>query len=179
MIDAPDFTAASSFQFAIQREAPALRLAEVWPLMPVAVPSPPAQFGEEVVRDLATLGADWDGYGALAIDPLTISNATTAIRALLPLVPKPDVTPNPNGTISFEWESGIGLSHLEIGKTKYSFYGRSFSGRPIHGDGLASAMALAIPGIAAVVRAAVYPAHNETAPMTIVLFAANNERRRF
>jgi hypothetical protein len=78
----------------------------------------------EVLYALAALPENWDGYGALHISAETIHNARRALNVLAH-APLPEITPNPNGTISFEWETESSEAHLEIGKTRYSFYAKT------------------------------------------------------
>lgn len=80
---------------------------------------------------------DWDGYGALALAPETKENALKAIERMLLEAPSPEFSPNPNGTISFEWATNNGSAHLEIGRTKFSFYVRPGVGNPIFFEGAA------------------------------------------
>jgi hypothetical protein len=184
MLDLPDVTTATQYQFVVQRQAPPFTLSDLWPNMPLAqvVKSPPLaelRAAEQAIAAFQGLGDDWDGYGALAIDATTISNALLAVHILVRLVAMPDITPNPNGTLSFEWETSSGLAHLEIGKTKYSFYARPFASRPIIGDGLTAQLTMALSPIAGVVRAVVYPSHFRTAAMTPLIFSATHERRHY
>lgn len=81
--------------------------------------------------------ANWDGYGALPISVETKTNALSAIRSILPVAPTPEINPNPNGTLSFEWESREGKAHMEIGRTRYSFYVSPRVGIPILFEGSA------------------------------------------
>ena len=46
---------------------------------------------------------DWDGYGAGAIDPLSVWNAEDFIRALPDNLPMPEVSPEPDGSVSLDW----------------------------------------------------------------------------
>jgi hypothetical protein len=92
----------------------------------------------ESIEQLAFPEANWDGYGALPISLEAKSNALTALYALEKTAPAPAVIPNANGTLSFEWETELGVSHLEIGRTRYSFYVRPNIGRTILVDGSAS-----------------------------------------
>ncbi len=46
---------------------------------------------------------DWDGYGAMALDPLAARNAEELIRALPDNLPMPDISPEPDGSISLDW----------------------------------------------------------------------------
>src|SRR5262245_6918574 len=82
------------------------------------------------VEDFAAMPENWDGYGAIRIGFETKNNAQSALELILIYAPAPDITPNSNGTISFEWETPHGVSHLEIGRTKFSFYIMARSGTP-------------------------------------------------
>lgn len=91
----------------------------------------------DTVEQLASPEPNWDGYGALPISGETKSNALTALNSLELTVSAPAVIPNPNGTLSFEWETEQGIGHLEIGRTRYSFYVRPNIGSTILLDGSA------------------------------------------
>lgn len=99
----------------------------------------PSEFSEFFVRkNLATfekLEADWDGEGALPVHPETLINAYLAIDAMSDAMAFAESFPNPNGTISFAWESRRGRSELEIGKTSFSFFINPRSGRTLLTDG--------------------------------------------
>jgi hypothetical protein len=75
------------------------------------------------IREISKLADGWDGYGGLRVPDETLAHATRLIEvssiasAELPI---PEITPNSNGTISFEWNSGAGDAHVEIGRTRYS-----------------------------------------------------------
>jgi hypothetical protein len=62
------------------------------------------------VEDFAAMSENWDGYGAIQIGFETKKNAQFALELLLIHAPAPDITPNSNGTISFEWETAHGVS---------------------------------------------------------------------
>lgn len=89
------------------------------------------------VKELAALPEDWDGYGAPRISTETAKNTVGALKVLLAKAPAPDIMPNPNGTLSLEWESLKGVADLEIGRTRFSFYIKPSVGVPILKDGLA------------------------------------------
>ena len=57
------------------------------------------------IRELAVECAesDWDGYGGLAIDPVVVRKAEEFIRALPDNLPLPEVSPEPDGSISLDW----------------------------------------------------------------------------
>lgn len=90
---------------------------------------------EAMIDDIALMQDNWDGYGAIQIEQATKKNAKNALKKLHTVSPIPDITPNPNGTISLAWESAEGFGHLEIGRTKFSFYIKPRSGLPILADG--------------------------------------------
>jgi len=68
----------------------------------------------------AALGDNWDGYGALPISDAVIANARFVLERLSHSCPTPDVVPNSNGTISFEWETRSAYAYLEVGATRYA-----------------------------------------------------------
>ena len=70
----------------------------------------------EMAAECAT--DDWDGYGALPIDPLVVWNAEEFIRALPDNLPVPEVSPEPDGSISFDWiRSRNQIVSVSIGTT--------------------------------------------------------------
>lgn len=80
---------------------------------------------------IAALPDDWDGYGAECISEAAISNT----KAILPfLAENPDIlesaefVPNPYGTLSLLWEKDGETAHLEIGTSRFSFYGPELGG---------------------------------------------------
>jgi hypothetical protein len=97
---------------------------------------------------------NWDGYGAIAIGNETKSNALEALNRLENLTCAPEVTPNPNGTLSFEWETSQGFGLLEIGRTRYSYYLRPHCGSPILSAGDADEIN---PAVGLLVDALLYP----------------------
>lgn len=93
------------------------------------------QKSARLLNKYKNLPSNWDSYGALSIPDKVISNA----NYLLELMPEtgiaPDIYPNPNGTISLEWESRQVNAHLEVGETEYSLYIKYRSGAKIYGYG--------------------------------------------
>lgn len=57
------------------------------------------------LRELANDCAhdDWDGAGAVALDPAAIINAERFLRALPEGVPMPECSPEPDGSVSLDW----------------------------------------------------------------------------
>jgi hypothetical protein len=90
---------------------------------------------KEMLNQVSLREPNWDGDGALPISPETNSNALAALRIFETVVPAPEITPNPNGTLSFEWETDAGVGYLEIGRTRYSFYVKPIGGPAILHDG--------------------------------------------
>jgi hypothetical protein len=68
---------------------------------------------------------NWDGYGALRVVSAVVDNTVQALETMSasnPLIPIPEVTPTPSGTISLTWESAEVDAVLEFGMTRYSGY---------------------------------------------------------
>jgi hypothetical protein len=82
-----------------------------------------ALFGEKAVAlsQLAALAIecakdDWDGNGAIGIDPIAVRSAKRFVRALPEGLPVPEFTPDPDGAISLDWIEGRNrLFSLSIG----------------------------------------------------------------
>jgi hypothetical protein len=73
-----------------------------------------------LLADLARLESGWDGHGA---DPITLScltNVSTVLAALPAGTPCPEISPNPNGTLTLDWEAGGYSLSFEIGASCYS-----------------------------------------------------------
>jgi hypothetical protein len=98
--------------------------------------------------------AGWDGYGALPVSGETKKNALGVLHHLETLTCAPEITPNPNGTLSFEWETNRGFGQLEIGRTRYSFYVQPHNGSPFLDSGDASEIN---PSVGLLVDALLYP----------------------
>lgn len=128
------------------------------------------------VDRLATLQDNWDGYGAIRIDGDTIKNTKAALASILRAAPAPEIAPNPNGTISLEWETQRGTAHLEIGKTRFGFYlkpvgeqGSVFDGDPRG----------ALDGLGAVIAAVLFPPVKSAVAITKLAYTAGNEQRGY
>ena len=68
---------------------------------------------------------DWDGNGALGIDPLSLWNAQDFVRALPDDFQLPEFAPEPDGSISLDWIQSryrlFSLSIVSSSKLKLSF----------------------------------------------------------
>lgn len=49
---------------------------------------------------------NWDGYGAVPISQATCSEAVRFLDALPSWIPAPEIVPEPDGYIGFEWSRG-------------------------------------------------------------------------
>lgn len=61
--------------------------------------------------EIAALPPNWDGYGGCAFRPEVIDHARKVLTALQAAGIDVEVTPNPNGTVSLEWQ----FASLECG----------------------------------------------------------------
>ena len=134
------------------------RMGALWAEIPLA---------KAKVEEISVMPENWDGYGAMQFSAETKDNALLALDIILAVAPMPDITPNPNGTISFEWESSYGVGHLEIGRTKYSFYIKPASGNPMFSDGLANQISSEIGDW---VSSLLFPSQHSADTMTKICF---------
>jgi hypothetical protein len=148
-----------------------------------AVPDPTRpiflQFAaERKIEECGAMQADWDGYGALPISEEAKANSLRALALLLSTtIAAPEITPNPNGTLSLEWETSAGVGHLEIGKTRFSFYIKpAIGGQPVLADGLAEQIDRSIGELIATV---LYPARSRADTITRVEFLAGRVRHPY
>jgi hypothetical protein len=69
--------------------------------------------------------ADWDGGGALAVNPSTCAQAVRFLLNLPTMLPGPEVTVEPDGEIAFEWfrsgDRAFVVSISENGALNYTF----------------------------------------------------------
>lgn len=79
----------------------------------------------EELQSFTILPDNWDGYEAIAVLEKCANNATLLISK----IPEEYITkidsfyPNPNGTITFEWENNLNKTlSLEVGKDTMSYY---------------------------------------------------------
>ena len=87
------------------------------------------------IAALGNLQENWDGYGGLPVDQMTVENAKSVIQRLALRLPAPEISPNPNGTISMEWTSPNAQAHLEIGMTRFSFFLKKPAASPLLREG--------------------------------------------
>lgn len=92
-------------------------------LVPIAARLEEIKSARHNIEEMACLKENWDGYGASSISPQARDNALyliSLIEAVPYGVPIPEISPTPNGTISFEWETSHAGAYIEIGNTRYS-----------------------------------------------------------
>lgn len=75
-----------------------------------------------VLAEYKDLDWNWDGDEAVPVLEDTYRNAESFLNRLTARTPLPRIYANPNGTISFQWKDRSYFAHLEIGKTRFSFY---------------------------------------------------------
>jgi hypothetical protein len=83
------------------------------------------------IEELGHLIDNWDGHGSVGMSPEVRDNALSLALRLTsryPALPDPDVFPNFNGTISFEWESHSGEAYLEVGRGQFGGHIRLSNG---------------------------------------------------
>lgn len=94
----------------------------------------------ERVREIGQMPDGWDGHDARAIPEETCVQVITFLAQHIPdwrdILPIPDISAEPVGTISLEWENDRGYAHLEIGQKRFSFHVIPTSGDKIFLDGL-------------------------------------------
>lgn len=84
----------------------------------------PARLGKllDEIEIFGSLPDNWDGEGANKIHEQTVRNCRYMARCAVDYLTVPDVDPNPNGTVSFEWCTAEGLAYLEVGRTQFSLF---------------------------------------------------------
>lgn len=74
------------------------------------------------LNKISKLEDDWDLFGANVVSVECVKNVSVIINDLYQDIPSPDIYPNPNGTITLDWEVGEQLLSIEVGDTNYSSY---------------------------------------------------------
>ena len=79
---------------------------------------------------------NWDGYGAKAITTQTLNKAMVFFSRLPDTLPKPEITPEPDGEIALEWYGNGGhVFSVSVNKNKQLSYSGLFSdGSKVHGE---------------------------------------------
>jgi hypothetical protein len=93
-----------------------------------------------LISELAQLGPNWDGYGADPIAGSCIDQVRVLINLLPATIPSPEITPNPNGTLTLDWETGDQALSLELGATRFSSFWESRRGTKTDEGALGTAL---------------------------------------
>jgi hypothetical protein len=79
-----------------------------------------------IQEEIAVLKDNWDGYGGSAMEKNVLINSIFLINNLpnnlINNLPKENILPCPNGTISFEWIKNTQGLFLEIGNSYSTYY---------------------------------------------------------
>ncbi len=94
----------------------------------------------QTLEQIADLVDDWDGYGGAAVSKPVRLNAWEALRHFESAGAIPEISPLPNGTIAFDWQSNGVRGHFEIGRTRYSMYITGTDGEARYYDGSAQSV---------------------------------------
>lgn len=87
---------------------------------------------EEVARAAAV--ANWDGYGARAVDPRAVQEAERFLNALPTTTPIPEVSVDPDGEVSISWNLDSNwVFSVSIGPTGRLRYAGLFGTSKAHG----------------------------------------------
>lgn len=94
----------------------------------------------EKITSFVDLDKNWDGYGAVKVLPEVTKTASSLISMLNSSLTDrvTDLFPNPNGTITIEWENRRKEKlSLEIGQENYSYFVKFQDKKPLLVDGTA------------------------------------------
>jgi hypothetical protein len=79
-----------------------------------------------IENELASLPKNWDGYGAYLIHPEVVKKSVTMLKSLpetlFAMLTEDNVTPNPSGTISLDWQKETVKVFLEIGSSFSTYF---------------------------------------------------------
>lgn len=74
------------------------------------------------MQTLEHLTNGWDGYDGIAPSSVTRLNGWWALNAFMAAGHFPDVSPDSNGTICFDWEGESYNAHFQVGRSTFSMY---------------------------------------------------------
>jgi len=124
---------------------------------------------ERQIADFSDMQAGWDGHDAVPIAAAVGYNSLLALQSILSHAPLQDITPNPNGTISFEWDTDFGFAALEVGQSRISFFVKSQTGSALFLDGTANDLPTIAIKAGIMVADTLFPSHNTAEPITRIL----------
>jgi hypothetical protein len=80
------------------------------------------------IEEIRSLEYNWDGYEAIAPLPFIINKTEVFLRALptyiTDMLHENSIYPNPNGTITVEWEKNNNLVSVELGLNTANYFTR-------------------------------------------------------
>jgi len=76
----------------------------------------------------------WDGYDSSPVEEQTISAALLLINSLPSDIIEPEITPEPSGAISFDWQTEDGLCFAVSVEQNEIYYAGLLGKEKIHGE---------------------------------------------
>lgn len=76
---------------------------------------------ESALDEIESLEDNWDGEGSLAPTAEIVDATRRIVQATSGILPRPEITPNDNGTITIEWRAQADYASLEVGSTSFAF----------------------------------------------------------
>lgn len=74
------------------------------------------------IEEIRALRENWDGHGAVRVGQRAVDNTASFVNSAFGFLGRglraPSISPNPNGTISMEWESPDGEAYAEFGNER-------------------------------------------------------------
>lgn len=131
------------------------------------------QAAAEQLRQFCDLTPNWDGYGALPLHEDTKANATLGLSIFKSFSRAPEIVPNSNGTVSFEWQTDAGEALMEIGRTRFVAIVRPVGSTEFTSSGSAEDHS-ELSYLAAMISASLFP--KATQALTTTFYAAEYAR---
>jgi hypothetical protein len=88
---------------------------------------------QKCLKQIKNLEDNWDGYGAIRPSLIAYNRVEIFLKncpnSFIEPLGQDNIYPNPNGTISIEWENSLGgVASLEIGDENATFFAKSKDG---------------------------------------------------
>ncbi|HSO82084.1 hypothetical protein [Thiocapsa sp.] len=114
-----------------------------------------------LLDELSRLAPNWDAYGAEPIAARCMANTRCVLTALPAGIPSPEITPNPNGTLTLDWETEDQALSLELGATRFSTFWESRTGTKME----EGTFDTSIPNFVAMALDSMFPDLTQTQPL--------------
>jgi hypothetical protein len=138
---------------------------------------------QEEISAIARLRQNWDGYGAIPVSNNARQNTMAFVNSTAFAnmnFGSPQVAPNPNGTMSVEWENAEGEAYVEFGDALASAFIKRTDGRPVYMHGNAAEIIALMPVLIQTYLTEADP--NSIEPSTALVYSGypdeSNSRRR-